>query len=352
MSNRLSYSAVDTYLSCGKKYEFSYIDKLRPKVQSSALLFGTAFDKAIEAVLKDQTCNEKDVFDDVWQNQKINKRSVDLVESTLISYSASDFDEDLLQEDDIKFIKVKAIEYNIDIGESWVDAFKAVQSLKKDKTWTIQQQTWYNLCNWLCLRRKGHLMLDANRKEILPRFKGIINTQTEIQLSNSITGDTLVGFPDLVAIWEDDKMLVFDYKTSSVKYPQDAVKKSPQLTIYCHALEIKSAGYIVFSKHIGRERKCEKCNSPIRSTHGSCPVISAGVRCKGNLSFSRFLVDIQILIDDIQEQTEEQVLNNIEIVNQGIHNKVFEKNLKECYGKFGPCPYLKFCHKGNKEDLE
>ncbi len=352
MSNRLSYSAVSTYESCGKKYFFSYVEKLRPTVQSSALLFGSAFDKAIEAVLKDPSCNEKDVFDNVWQNQTINKRSVDLVESTLVSYSASDFDEDLLQEDDISFIKVKAKEYGVDIGESWQEAFKTLWKLKKDKSWSEHQQRWCNVCNWLSMRRKGHLMLEANREQVLPRFNHIINTQTEIQLNNDISGDTLVGFPDLVAIWEDNKTMVFDYKTASVKYPEDAVKTSPQLTIYCHALGLQTAGYIVFNKHIGRERVCEKCKTLVRSTHKSCPSVVDSTRCNGTLSHSKFLVDIQILIDDISPQTEEQVLASIESANQGIHNKVFEKNYKECYGRYGICQYLQYCKKGNKEDLE
>ena len=62
MPNKLSHSSANIFQDCPKKWEFWYKDRLRPKVQSAALLFGSALDGAITAILKDPSKDPKEVF--------------------------------------------------------------------------------------------------------------------------------------------------------------------------------------------------------------------------------------------------------------------------------------------------
>lgn len=100
MTNRLSHSAATKFQSCAQEYKFHYIDKLRPKTTSSALLLGTAVDKAFEALVQGKESPEA-VFEKAWTFQEINKQMQHLPECELLRYSNSDIDLDLVSESDI-----------------------------------------------------------------------------------------------------------------------------------------------------------------------------------------------------------------------------------------------------------
>jgi hypothetical protein len=360
--NRLSYSQLRLYSECGQKYKYYYIDRIRETTKSGALFFGSAFDKAITAVLQDRSVNEKEVFDKVWQTSDINGKHIDIPTSLSVVYAASDFDSDLLMEEDTQFLCAKAVElvpalYS-ECNYELVDTYSACASHKKQrafKRWPENENRFLNLCNWLSLRRKGHLMLDAHRKHILPRYKSIIATQKKIELDNG-KGDILIGYPDLIAEWDDGRTIVFDYKTSASEYEADAVLTSTQLTIYSHSLGISTAGYLVFRKQIikNRIKICSVCgNNGSGARHKTCANEVGGKRCNGawNETISPE-VEIQILIDDIPARTEDIVLENIEACNKGIHEGVFVRNFNSCKNGYGNCPYLKKCFQGIDDGLE
>jgi len=48
----LSYSQISTYMQCGLKYRFNYIDRLEPEFTPSALHFGRAIHSSIQAFLQ------------------------------------------------------------------------------------------------------------------------------------------------------------------------------------------------------------------------------------------------------------------------------------------------------------
>jgi hypothetical protein len=51
---KVSYSEIRTYKSCRRKYFFSYIEGLKPKQESDALVSGSYYHKKLEALLKDE----------------------------------------------------------------------------------------------------------------------------------------------------------------------------------------------------------------------------------------------------------------------------------------------------------
>jgi len=45
----LSYSQINTYLTCSLKYKFHYLDQIEPPFVSSALVFGSCIHEAVGA---------------------------------------------------------------------------------------------------------------------------------------------------------------------------------------------------------------------------------------------------------------------------------------------------------------
>jgi hypothetical protein len=190
---------------------------------------------------------------------------------------------------------------------------------------------------------------------VLPKIKKVISAQHKIDLSNG--EDTLIGFADMVCLWEEEQeAIVFDYKTSSIEYAEDSVKISSQLTLYAHALGLKRAGYLVFRKGIlkNRVKICGLCgNDGSGSRHKTCAVSVSGVRCNGEwLETIKPEVDIQIIVDNIPEQTDNIVLSNVEEINKAIKAGIFIRNFDSCKKPWGNCAYMDLCFKNSKEGLE
>lgn len=360
---RLSYSAIRLYSECGQKYKYNYVQRIRETTKSGALLFGTAFDKAVEAVLVNRDIDEKAVFDRAFEKQDINGRVVSLPESLVVVYANSDYDDDILTEEDRRFLLVKASQYiPRDLEEhgnnvgALVDQCKTYKKQKAFRSFKESENKFLNLANWLSLRRKGHLMLDANREIVLPKITKVVTTQAAINLNNG-TGDSLIGFADVVCHWDGDtEPTVFDYKTSSIEYEEDSVLKSMQLTIYAHALQVRKAGYFVFRKGIkkNRTKSCSICGYEGSGSRAkTCTDESKGSRCGGEWNESiRPSVDVQIIRDIIPERTEDIVIQNIDEVNKGINAGVFVRNFDSCRKPWGDCPYMKLCYENSMEDLE
>jgi hypothetical protein len=362
MNTRLSYSQVRQYSECGKKYEYNYILRLREKVKSGALFFGTAFDQAIEAVVKNPSISEKDIFDKVFSNQELNGRNVYLPDSTLVVYAATDYDGDLLTDSDRQFLTAKAKELLpelfIECGEDIEELYKKCATFKKQKGFRhfrTEENQFLNLCCWFSLRRKGHLMLDAHRKEVLPKITKVVGTQVRVDLVNS-EGDALLGYADLIAHWMDeDQPTVIDYKTSASEYAEDSVLTSPQLAIYSHALNIPKASFIVFRKGIlkNKVKICSKCGFDGSGSRAkTCTNDNAGKRCGAEWTETiKPQVDIQIIRDTIPKRTEQIVMENIDQANKGIKAGVFIRNFAAC-DNFGGCPYRNKCFKNSDDGLE
>lgn len=307
MSNKLSHSAITTYNECGFKYKLSYVDRMRPRQQKSSLLFGSAVDAAIEHALKDFPLSSsreiKQIFLDKFTNVEINGEKVFAPTSELIKYS------------------------------------------KKDESWES-------------LKQRGLLLVDTFFKEIWPNIEKVYSVQEAISLENN-AGDKVVGFSDAILKWKGYKQpIIFDFKTAGMPYKPNAVKESEQLSLYKHALNEKyrtnTAGYIVFNKilNMNTVKTCSVCKNVATSSHKTCNKEIGSTRCNGAwIVTTNPSIDVQVLIDDIDEKFEDGVLTRFDAVAQEMQAPSFDKNFKNCYGKYGKCDFYDLCHNNKSEDF-
>lgn len=354
MGNKLSHSAASMLSTCGKKYKYHYIDRLRDKNSSGALLFGSAIDIALNDLLEYKSLNKaKSIFNNSWRYGRIGseKETSDLTKSERLVYSKSDFDVELLNKEDLLVLDkqdnaLKKIEHVFNLKEK-----HGIENL------TSEQRQFYNHANWLVLRHKGEWMLEAYAKEILPKIKKVLTIQKPIELDNG-KGDKIVGFIDLAVTWEDGKNYILDNKTSSIDYEEDSGSTSQQLILYYHAQKeeynLSGVGFIVMKKHVlkNKVKICSKCeNDGSGRTHKTCERELNKVRCNGEWKISlNPKIKIDIILNSVDPQAEELVMENFDTLNEKLNSGIFEANLQACKNPF-PCQYYNLCWKGKKDNL-
>lgn len=356
MKKKISHSAITKYQMQPMLFKYHYIDRLRPVVQSSALLFGSAVDLAIQELLQTKDLEKaKKVFNNNWEFAEINKVKEYLPTTVNIKYSESEWDKELLTDEAKEELCYK-------YGLTWYSEMDRIIHKKKEvgyKNLEINEKSLFNHCNWQVLNYKGQLMLEAVNKKILPRIKEVLGIQVEVSLNNPVTQDSLIGYADLVAKFDDYTMpIFFDWKTSVVKYKAESVKESAQLALYMHSLQDKfensrTAGFIVLNKRINKnkEKTCLKCGNISNKSHKTCNANLKGERCHGEWSIAMYPeCEIDVIIDDIPLATEDTTLDNIAFINNEINKGVFICDFKGCC-KYGPCEYVNKCRHDSNEGL-
>lgn len=349
MALRLSHSQASRFQTCGQSYKYHYIDKLRSTTKSAALFFGSAIDKAMDSLLKDSK-EGIEVFEKTWATQDINGVPVDLKTSTKIVYANSDYDSELLLPEDVAEL------------EGGIEAVDAVYKQKEVIGFDLlskEKKLLLNKANWLCLRRKGLVMLKALEKDVLPNIEEVLATQKYLELTNE-AGDTVIGYADLVCKWKShDTPIIFDLKTSARPYEEDAVLTNPQLALYTYALheeyKTNKAGFIVLSKQIRKNKKkiCSKCgNDGSGKTHKTCDADVDGKRCHGEWNIT---VDpeaiVQILIDTVPDRVQDMVVENMANISEAIKTNVYTRNFSSCIRPWGKCEFWNKCYKDSMDGL-
>lgn len=353
--SKLSFSQLQRFLMCGYSHHLHYKEKLRPTTTSAALLVGSALDEAINALLT-QSGDAVEVFDARWAKGYIGKNLVELPTNTDIVYAESDFDSDIFEQDDYDTLKAY-IKENFKATHDPMELFDIIKAIKKNpyKTWSKEQNEYYNLACWLSWHRKARYIIKAYQEEVLPKIKKVIHVQKEINMDNG-AGDTVIGYIDLIAEWEDGKTYILDNKSSGRAYAEDAPSTKPQLHLYSIAENNPNVGFIVYLKNLEKNKKrvCRKCGKEAEGRHKTCNEEVKGSRCHGEFDET---VDpkakIQILLGQANHRLEEMVLENINDVNKMIKNDMYVKNLNSCdnwYG--GKCPYYNKCHNNDETGLE
>lgn len=207
---KISNSKLDTFVKCGKKFQFRYIDNLKGNFTASALLFGSAIDNSLNYILESIRDKKE------W--------NAEYAKDVFITYM------------------------NIWDGSDRLDFFKGdvPDSLKdaiNEDSKDFQEQVWGNLCE------RGIACIDVYIKEVLPLIDEVLKVQENISTKNS-EDDELVGVVDFIAKLKDGRTVLFDNKTASKKYAKNKVVTSQQLSLYLESFpEIKLAGYIVLLKN-------------------------------------------------------------------------------------------------------
>lgn len=356
---RLSHSAKDKYTTCPKMYEYHYIQKLRPKGIGAALIFGNALDNAINELLLPTGKNAEDLFETLFTNSEIAGKTVFVPTSPDILYTKTNFDSEILISEDYEIVYQQIKEMGIQCEATQTGVINKYKEIVKLDNKSISDIRFYNLLNWLSLYRKGLLMLTAYRKNVLPFISKVIASQETINLENQ-DGDTITGIVDLVAEIDGYGTVIFDNKTSSMRYKDDSVKTSEQLALYVNALYPKyktnQAGYIVLNKQVKKNRIkiCKSCGYNGGNTRAkTCDALIDDKRCSGEWDETiNPEIGVQIIIDTIDEEMQDKIIEVFDLTTEKIKAKAFDKNLNSCDNQYGQrCAYYNLCHNNDPSDL-
>ena len=101
MSKKISHSAWSKYLVCPKLYDLHYNQKLRPKGTTSALLFGSAIDAALNVML----LKTGDPYEEFKKHFEFDSMSE-------CQFDEKDYDPEILSAEQIAKINGQSIESN------------------------------------------------------------------------------------------------------------------------------------------------------------------------------------------------------------------------------------------------
>ena len=341
----LSHSQLKRYQDCPKSYYYHYIKRLRPSTTTGALLFGDALDKALNSLL----LNEGDAYSrfmEAFTYGEINKVKEYLPTSQNLVYATTDYDVDLLSDDDFAEIN------KVVTGPSY-DELKEIRDDRGYDGFSKEQRAKYNYINWLCLTKKAKYIIDGYRAKILPKIKRVIAVQEKIEISNG--DDQLLGFVDLIAELEDHGVVIIDHKSSKMDYEDDAVSHSAQLILYTHCLSEKyntnKAGFIVMKKGMKKDKKCSVCGHVGKGTHKTCDAEVDGKRCNGKWD-KKLRAEFQVIVDEVPEAKQDMIMENIDELNKCIKAELYPANYEKCTNWYGGmCAFYHKCHSNSMKGL-
>jgi putative RecB family exonuclease len=178
----LSYSQINTYLTCPLKYRFHYLDQLAPAFTSVPLAFGSAIHEAVGAFYQSQlegdplsVDNMFDVYRQIWLSQS--------------------------QEKEIRF-------FNGDTPET--------------------------------LPVKARRMLEVFYEAFDPRTQ-IVGIEEFFEIDMGKRMPPLVGWIDAVEQAPDGAISIVDLKTAAKRYSDQTVQANLQLT--CYSLGAQALGF-------------------------------------------------------------------------------------------------------------
>lgn len=199
-------------------YKLHYIDRKRSIRTSSALVFGSAMDEALnELLLNRNYAGAELIFTEQWLQHKEN--------------------------------------YNIDFFKSDSDVTLLTLEQAEEIDASSNKE---HLLAWYTLFQKGRAMLEAYYNEILPKIVKVISVQEKIDLTGEDsdggdTADSITGIIDAIVevVLPDGSIVeaILDNKTSSQPYTKNCVQTKEQTALYSIAKpEYSHAGFAVMLK--------------------------------------------------------------------------------------------------------
>lgn len=306
---RISHTKCETFISCPKKFEYRYIQKLYPVKVGSPLSFGKAFDDAANALLEGKTLVEA--------CELLTIKMMDTHAET--DYSMVDVDLSLIEHEKSTLTQAKQKLFIRELRDTDGEQFKALA------------------CRSLIER--GHLYL-AQYMIIKKRFHKVVEVQKDIRIDNG-EGDELQIIIDFIVEMKGNELLkdditwgsdvkinpdtiyklVLDNKTSSKDYASDSVRNSDQLTTYNNIVKSDFAGFLVFDKRI-----------------------------KNGASRYQFFIDV--IPAEKENKVFEKYQDTLYNINSCMQTNEFDKNSDSCFAFGRKCDYYNLCKYGKKTGLK
>lgn len=346
---RLSHSAQGKYLHCNRMYRLHYLDKIRPLGSTSALLFGSAIDKACENyMLEKNALKAKTLFKTTWGELQDGFVEEDGT-TTAIEYHSNDFDHELLLQSDNELILN---------GTSFVSVKDLVEVLRDPTLITTDEEKQrLAYANWISMYRKGIMLVKKFIEWVDENVAEVLETQKEIELEDE-DGNKVTGLADFVIkIHGYDKPILVDLKTTARFYERGSVKESEQLALYYLYFkntkypDMERAAFLVLNKTIkkNRTKTCKKCGTVTMGREKTCAVGTAKNRCHG--VFDEVIdpqVNLQYIHDEIPQDFIDATIEKFNFTKESILAGSFEKNLEGCQRYYGrKCVYYDYCHSGS-----
>jgi hypothetical protein len=271
---KISHSRVELYSENPKKYYLKYILKLEVDKTFTPLLFGSAIDKALNYMLT-RTKHKHKVHSETALGIFLKNMDKWSGQNELLYYK-----------------------------NEMPDNIDSLSETDEERQFAV----WKHLCII------GSTILSTYKKEILPLFKEVLSVQTKKEIPNE-DGDILVLVTDFTAKLQDDRIVVFDNKTTSdikKNYGPKSVAKSQQLAIYSEFEKSSLAGYIALSKKL-KEGK----------------------------------VQWTMVVDEIPEEQRVKAFEKIDKALKGIKNQEFPECPRNCFSYGKSCEYKNYCKNGD-----
>lgn len=330
----LSHSARGKYDHCPRMFDLHYNEKLRPAGSTSALLFGSAIDKACENYMLDRVpLRARAIFKEEWK--KLQEE-----EHEAFEFHNNDFDHELLVQPDNELLLKDTIYTSVS------DLVKAGEDKER-----------IDYARWISMYRKGGLLVNKFIEWVDENVAEVLGCQVKIELEDE-NGNTVPGLADFVIkIHGYDKPILIDLKTAARYYERNSVKESEQLALYYYYLknsiypDMERAAFLVLNKQIkkNRTKTCTKCG---HVTHGREQTCAAGGKGKNRCN-GEFTIDIdpevvlQYIHDEIPQDFIEATIEKFNLRVKDIEAKKFEPNWEGCDRYFGrECPYKQYCLTG------
>jgi hypothetical protein len=321
---KLSKSACEKYMQCPASFDYHYNQRIRPIKIGSQLVFGIGIDHALNAILEKSGQSPMEEFLKAFGDTPLG---------TMIPHPL-DYDGELLSE----AVKSELLEELRAYGYKGNDvdglASTLFDKLKSGEKLSENQEKALDLIARYGLEAKAELMLIAYQKQVLPYIEKVHNVQKE-------SGP---GVLDATVDWYRIGKIIIDHKTSSKRYPDNAVEFSAQLAMYAAEENITKVAYVVFLKQIqkNREKVCAKCgHNGTGKRHKTCDALVSGVRCDGSWTETiQPEAEIQIVHGEVTPQAMAVAAELQREVQRAVDAKIFPCNVQQCNNQFGkPCIY-------------
>ncbi len=327
---KLSHSAVTTYLACPASFDYRYNHGIRQIKSGSPLIFGSAIDEALNALLLK---TEPPMVAYV--------KAMDKVALGKMIPSVYDYDPELLDEEETAVLLSNAQHLGYKGDDIHGLAKTLLSAIKDGEEISEKQFVVADMIARRSLQMKASIMIDAYRKQVLP----------EIEIVHNCQKPSGPGFLDATVTWRGRGKIIVDHKTSSRAYPENAVEYSAQLAMYCAEEKINQVAFVVLIKQLKKNRikMCSSCGeNGTGKRHKTCYV------CKGEwIETISPEAEMQVVHGEVTDRAIEIAAEAQSEIQRAVDAKIFPCNLPKCNDQYGkPCAFRDLKWKGSMDGLE